>query len=77
MWIDYKKAYDIIPHSWIKEMLKIYKVDSTILNFIDYLMPSWRTKIFLPHENGCIETNDITFMKEYSRATHYLHFYSA
>jgi hypothetical protein len=26
-WIDYRKAYDMAPHSWIKEMLGIVKGD--------------------------------------------------
>ena len=25
-WIDYKKAYDIVPHSWIKEHLDLFGV---------------------------------------------------
>ena len=25
-WIDYKKAYDMIPHSWILECLKNFKI---------------------------------------------------
>ena len=59
MWIDYKKAYDSIPHSWIIEAMKLYKIDDTIINFIELLMPAWQTKIYLPHEKGCITTDDI------------------
>jgi len=59
MWIDYKKAYDSVPHSWIIEAMKLYKIDDTIINFIELLMPAWRTKIYLPHEKGCITTDDI------------------
>ena len=25
-WIDYKKAYDMVPHSWIKECLELLEV---------------------------------------------------
>ena len=25
-WIDYKKAYDMVPHSWIKECLDLFGV---------------------------------------------------
>ena len=24
-WIDYKKAYDMVPHSWIQKSLKLFK----------------------------------------------------
>ena len=29
-WIDYRKAYDMVPHSWIVEMLKLVKVADTM-----------------------------------------------
>ena len=47
MWIDYQKAYDSVPHSWIKHMMKLYKIDKTITNFITHLMPTWKTTITL------------------------------
>ena len=34
MWIDYKKAYDSIPHSWLITVLKLYKINEHIINFI-------------------------------------------
>ena len=29
-WIDYKKAYDSVPHDWIIDSLKIHKFDNQI-----------------------------------------------
>ncbi|CAK1589304.1 unnamed protein product [Parnassius mnemosyne] len=29
-WVDYKKAYDSVPHSWLKRVLEIYKIDDKI-----------------------------------------------
>ena len=29
-WIDYKKAYDSVPHSWIVRCLDLYKIRSTL-----------------------------------------------
>ena len=29
-WIDYKKAYDMVPHSWIKECLDLFGVAENI-----------------------------------------------
>ena len=29
-WIDYKKAYDVVPHSWIKECLDLFGVAENI-----------------------------------------------
>ncbi|RVE43610.1 hypothetical protein evm_011730 [Chilo suppressalis] len=30
-WIDYKKAYDSVPHSWLRRILELYKIDFKIL----------------------------------------------
>jgi hypothetical protein len=59
MWIDYAKAYDSVPHSWIEESLNLYKVDPIIVRFILVLMKTWRTRMILPHANGSIETDEI------------------
>ena len=32
-WIDYKKAYDMIPHSWIVECLGMIEVSKQIKYF--------------------------------------------
>ncbi|CAK1599851.1 unnamed protein product [Parnassius mnemosyne] len=29
-WIDYKKAFDSVPHTWLKRVLELYKVDCTV-----------------------------------------------
>jgi len=33
VWVDYKKAYDRVPHSWIIECMNMYKVNSKIIAF--------------------------------------------
>ena len=33
-WINYKKAYDMVPHSWIINSLKMYKISHEVINFI-------------------------------------------
>ena len=33
-WIDYKKAYDMVPHSWILENLELVEVSDNILEFV-------------------------------------------
>jgi len=58
-WIDYKNEYDSVPHSWIKEILTLYKIDPSIANFIKSSIPQWRTKIRLPQSNVAIELDDI------------------
>ena len=40
-WIDYKKAYDMIPQSWIINCLKMYKISHETINFIEKTMKNW------------------------------------
>ena len=44
-WIDYKKAYDSVPHSWILECLRLYKIDPRLVTFIRQSMSHWRTTL--------------------------------
>ena len=44
-WIDYKKAYDIFPQSWIINCLKMYKITPEIINFIEKNMKNWRIEL--------------------------------
>ena len=41
-WIDYKKAYDMVPQSWIINHFKMYKISHEVINFIDKTMNTWR-----------------------------------
>ena len=44
-WIDYKKAYDMVPHSWIINSLKMYKISDEVINFIEKNMKTWRVEL--------------------------------
>ena len=42
-WIDYKKAFDSLPHSWITKSLAILGVSSNIRQSLKTAMSSWNT----------------------------------
>ena len=42
-WIDYRKAYDMLPHSWILETLGLIKVAKNIEGLLRGSMASWKT----------------------------------
>ena len=44
-WIDYKKAYDMLPRSWILHCLKMYKISHEIINFIEKNPKTWRVEL--------------------------------
>ena len=59
-WIDYKKAYDSVPHDWIIESLKIHKFDNKIINFIESTMKDLSTSLTLSHSNGQFTTDNFS-----------------
>ena len=45
VWIDYKKAYDMVPKSWIINCLKMYKISDEVINFIKKTMKIWKVEL--------------------------------
>ena len=41
-WIDYKKAYDMVPHSWIIECLDLFGVAENIKSLLVNSMEKWK-----------------------------------
>ena len=44
-WIDYKKAFDMVPHSWIIECLKIYGAANNLVTLLSNSMQHWKTTL--------------------------------
>ena len=44
-WIDYKKAYDMVPHSWIVKCLGIVGVSEQMKHFLSESMKAWRVDL--------------------------------
>ena len=42
-WIDYKKAFDMVPYSWLIECLEIYGAEENPIRFLKNTMPNWKT----------------------------------
>ena len=45
VWIDYRKAYNMVPQSWIIDSLKLYKVSDENIKFIVKTMKNWKMKL--------------------------------
>ena len=58
-WIDYKKAYDSIPHSWIKKVISMYKIAPNIIKFLEESMKQWSINLHLYHGSGSVDINSI------------------
>ena len=58
-WIDYKKAFDNVSHSWILKYLQMYKIHPVLIPFIEESMSQWKTNMTLVHKEGGIKTGPI------------------
>jgi hypothetical protein len=58
-WIDYQKAFDRVPHSWIIKSLELIGINNKVITFTKKAMTYWRTHMCLHAENELIETEDI------------------
>ena len=58
-WINYQKAFDRVPHSWIIKSLEIIGINTKVISFTKKVMGYWRTRMRLHAENKLIETEDI------------------
>ena len=54
-WIDYKKAYDMVPHSWIVECLGMVGVSEQIKHFLSESMKAWRVDLTCNQSLGGVD----------------------
>lgn len=47
-WVDFRKAYDSVAHSWLVEMLQQYRFAANITSCIRSMMAMWRTQLLVP-----------------------------
>ena len=44
-WIDYKKAYDMVPHSWLIEVIDLLGVAGNVASLLASSMMRWKTQL--------------------------------
>jgi len=54
VYIDYCKAFDSVPHSWLIRVLEIYKINPVITNSLQQLMKKWTTTLQVKVKNNRI-----------------------
>lgn len=59
-WIDYKKAFDSVPHDWILKCLEMYKLSPIIVQFLTSSMDQWKTTLILNHSEGTLYSRQIS-----------------
>jgi len=56
-WVDFQKAYDRVPHQWIRDMLKAVKVSRNVERTVQHAMGMRQTTFGI--SNGSKETFQI------------------
>ena len=41
-WIDYRKAYDLVPHSWVNEYMQMFGIAENLRIFLRKSLQQWR-----------------------------------
>ena len=44
-WVDYKRAYDMVAHSWMLESLELLQMSDNILKFVKRSKTNWKTEL--------------------------------
>ena len=59
-WIDHKKAFDSIPHSWIEKCLETFKISPVLQNFLSHSRHMWKTTLVLNTGENTLNGGDIS-----------------
>ena len=67
--IDYKKAFDSVPHLWIEKRLETFKISPVFRNSHSHNMHTWKKALVLNTEEkslnvGDININRVTFQED-------------
>lgn len=59
-WVDYKKAFDSVPHDWILKCLNMYNISPTLTMFLEHSMQQWSTTLTLNHSEGQLKSRKLS-----------------
>ena len=49
-WIDYIKAFDLVPHSWILEYMRIFGMAQNMVGLMQNSIKNWMTVLIAGRE---------------------------
>ena len=50
-WINYKLAYDMVPHRWMIEAMKMVGIADNIVNLFENSKETWSTELIVCNES--------------------------
>jgi hypothetical protein len=58
-WIDYQKAIDSVPHSWVEKSIELVGVNSKIVKFCKLSTEKWNTRLFFKTKQDVMQSQPI------------------
>ena len=58
-WIEYRKAFDSVPHDRIMKSVKLFKVSPIIVYYLKSNILNWEITLFLSHESGNLKSKRV------------------
>ncbi|XP_055637371.1 uncharacterized protein LOC129776028 [Toxorhynchites rutilus septentrionalis] len=58
-YIDYRKAYDSIPHLFLVRVLELYKIDPVVVRFLQHAMRQWSTSLHLSDGENVLQSRTL------------------
>jgi len=58
-WIDYRKAFDRVPHRWVEKSIELVGLNSKIVRFCKLSMEKWNTRFILKTKREVMESQAI------------------
>ena len=62
-WIDYQKAFDSVPHSWVEKSTELVGVNSKIDRFCKLSMEKWTMMLHLKIKQEVMQSQPIQIRK--------------
>jgi len=59
LWVDMKKAFDNVSHSWLLAVNRDHGINKTLTSFIESIIRKWKTTLFVPTTEGLITIGPI------------------
>jgi len=63
-WIDYQKAYDGIPHSWVEKPIEMIRVNSKTVRLCKSAMKKWNKRLQLKTKQEVMQAQPIQIQRE-------------
>ena len=64
-WVDYRKAYDSVPHEWILLVMRIFRFPLVLQRFVQKLISIWATRFCMFSKDGMTLTELIKYLAGY------------